>query len=111
MRPWAHGDGDGEQAREEAGARIRLSGRRGEQRPCQRPCAGCAAGGGEARRGRGEDRRRVIAATGAGLLGMLLPQWSPPPPLGFLQPFPHPTPPKRTIYNILLPSSKRFLPL
>jgi len=67
---------------EEAGARIRLSGQRGEQRPCQRPCAGCAAGGGEARRGRGKGRRHVVAAAGAGLLGMLLPQWPLPPPLG-----------------------------
>ena len=31
--------------------------------------------------------------------------------LGFLQPFPHPTPPKHIIYYILLPPSKRFLPL
>ena len=30
---------------------------------------------------------------------------------GYFQPFSHPTPPKHTIYYILLPSSKRFLPL
>lgn len=28
--------------------------------------------------------------------------------LGYLQPFPHPTPPKHTIYYILLPPFKRF---
>ena len=30
--------------------------------------------------------------------------------LGFLQPFPHTTPPKHTIYYILLPSPKDFSP-